>query len=80
MAVDSSETILAFVAAGLGFSLVPWLSAGGPRLPGVIAHPLARPSAEFPVVAAWRRSAVPDPLVEAALAVAPALSRTPRPL
>jgi DNA-binding transcriptional LysR family regulator len=71
LAVDSSETILAFVAAGLGFSLVPWLSAEGPRLAGVIAHPLTRPTAEFPVVAAWRRSALPDPLVEAALAVGP---------
>jgi DNA-binding transcriptional LysR family regulator len=71
LSVDSSETILAFVAAGLGFSLVPWLSAEGPRLAGVTAHPLTRPTAEFPVVAAWRRSALSDPLVEAALAALP---------
>ena len=68
---DSSETILAFVSAGLGFSVVPSLLAGGPRVEGVAAQRLTRPTAEFPVHAVWRKMTVKDPLVEAALALAP---------
>lgn len=71
-AADSSDTILGFVAAGLGFSLVPWLTAAGPKLAGVVAHKLERPAASFPIYAAWRKgSGGPHPLVEAALEVAP---------
>ena len=71
-AADSADTILGFVAAGLGFSLVPSLSASGPRLAGVAAQRLERPVASFPVVAAGRRAHGPGPLVQAALDVAPA--------
>lgn len=71
LSVDTSESILAFVAAGLGFSLVPSLQPKGPRVAGVTAHPLGRPSAEFPVFAAWRKTTLPNPLLAAALAVAP---------
>ncbi len=70
-AADSSDTILGFVAAGLGFSLVPWLTAAGPRLSGVVAQKLDRPAASFPVYAAWRKGSGVHPLVEAALGVAP---------
>ncbi len=70
-AADSSDTILGFVAAGLGFSLVPSLDAQGPRVEGVIAHPVTRPKVEFPIYAAWRKTNVPQPLIEAALALAP---------
>jgi DNA-binding transcriptional LysR family regulator len=70
---DSSETILGFVAAGLGFSLVPSLSPNGPKVPGVVCHRLTRPAAEFPVYAVWRKSARPNPLVQAALELAPAV-------
>jgi DNA-binding transcriptional LysR family regulator len=68
---DSSDTILGFVAAGLGFSLVPSLSAAGPRVAGVVAQKLERPVASFPVYAAWRKGSAVNPLVEAALSVAP---------
>jgi DNA-binding transcriptional LysR family regulator len=68
---DSSDTIIGFVAAGLGFSLVPALSASGPKAPGMIAQKLERPFAHFPIFAAWRRSPVPHPLVIAALECAP---------
>lgn len=68
---DSSDTILGFVAAGLGFSLVPSLSAAGPKAAGVLAQKLERPVARFPIYAAWRRARLPHPLVEAALACAP---------
>jgi DNA-binding transcriptional LysR family regulator len=71
---DSSDTILGFVAAGLGFSLVPSLSDKGPRLPGVVAHRLTRPAAEFPIYAAWRKSAAGNRLINAALELAPSPS------
>mgnify|MGYP001245500163 CR=1 FL=1 len=64
---DSGDTILGFVAAGLGFSLVPSLEADGPRLAGVVAQKLERPVKSFPIYAAWRKSAAANPLVLAAL-------------
>ncbi len=72
-AADSSDTILGFVAAGLGFSLVPWLTDVGPKLSGVLTRKLERPVASFPIFAAWRKSSGVHPLVEAALQVAPKL-------
>ncbi|MCP3163399.1 LysR family transcriptional regulator [Myxococcus qinghaiensis] len=69
-AADSSETILGFVAAGLGYSLLASLLPGGPREAGVVSRPLPGvPSGS--VHAAWRRSAAKSPLIQAALALAP---------
>jgi DNA-binding transcriptional LysR family regulator len=70
-AADSAETILGFVAAGLGYSLLASLLPRGPKLPGVVASPLAHPAREFPIYAAWRRTRQRHPLVEALLALAP---------
>lgn len=70
-AADSSETILGFVAAGLGYSLLASLQPKGPRVPGVVALPLTQPVREFPIYAAWRKSAHANPLLEALLALAP---------
>ncbi len=70
-AADSSETILAFIAAGLGYSLVPALQDGGPRVAGVTVQPLTRPVVHFPIYACWRKSASKHPLVRAALELAP---------
>lgn len=67
---DSAESILGFVAAGLGFSVIPWLDANGPRRRGVWVQRVRRPEVHLPVYAAWRRGAA-NPLVEAALEVAP---------
>jgi len=69
---DTADAILGFVAAGLGFSLVPNFTAHGPRVSGVVAQRLERPATSFAIYAAWRKSAVAHPLVEAALEVAPA--------
>jgi DNA-binding transcriptional LysR family regulator len=66
-AADSSETILAFVAAGLGFSLVPSPLPNGPHLAGVQAFPLERPKAVFPIYALWKKRTLAHPLVQAAL-------------
>jgi DNA-binding transcriptional LysR family regulator len=70
-AADSSETILGFVAAGLGYSLLASLQPKGPRVPGVISQPITQPAREFPIYAAWRKSAHTDPLLTALLALAP---------
>ena len=64
---DSSENILGFVAAGLGYSLVPSLLRHGPQAAGVVTRPLDRPSAELPVLAVFRKGAA-NPLVAEALA------------
>lgn len=68
---DSVETILGFVAAGLGYSLVPALEGRPPRRAGVVAQRLERPQVEFPVLAVWRKGAAPNPLVQAAMELAP---------
>ncbi len=68
---DSADTILGFVAAGLGFSLVPFLKRSPPRVAGVIAQRLERPVSTFPVYAMWRKTNVMHPLIEAALQTAP---------
>ncbi|MBZ4420751.1 LysR family transcriptional regulator [Myxococcus sp. RHSTA-1-4] len=69
-AADSSETILGFVAAGLGYSLLASLLPGGPREAGVVARPLpGTPTGT--IHAAWRKSATRSPILQAALALAP---------
>lgn len=68
---DSAEAILGFVAAGLGYSLVPSVLANGPREVGVHAQSLTRPNATFPIYAAWRRGASQMALIDLALALAP---------
>lgn len=68
---DSADTIMGFVAAGLGFSLVPMLTGHPPRIAGVVAQRLERPAAVFPIYAIWRKAAATHPLISAALEVAP---------
>jgi DNA-binding transcriptional LysR family regulator len=70
-AADSAESILGLVAAGIGWSLVPWLSGAGPRVAGVVTRPLDVPGAAFPIYATWRRAGPPNPFVQAALDLVP---------
>ena len=67
----SVETILGFVEAGLGFSLVPSLDAAGPKGHGIEARPITSPKVAFPVYAAWRKDTPQNPLLDAALETAP---------
>lgn len=67
----SVDTILGFVEAGLGFSIVPALERDGPAGTGLVCVPLAAPEVEFPVVAAWRKDTPENPLLDAALETAP---------
>ncbi|MEM6571013.1 MAG: LysR family transcriptional regulator [Planctomycetota bacterium] len=67
----SAETILGFVAAGLGWSILPWMSAEGPDDPDVVSSLLSAPAAEFQIVAAWRKDTPENPLLDAMLEAAP---------
>lgn len=67
LSASSTEAILGFVAAGLGYSLVPWPDARGPQFKGVTALRQKGRGTEFPILAAWRKRAEPDPLISAAL-------------
>jgi DNA-binding transcriptional LysR family regulator len=73
----SVVSILSFVAAGLGYSLVPWPDAQGPRMRGVTAFPLRGKGTRFPVVAAWRTRRIADPVLDAVLGLAPSCARVP---
>jgi DNA-binding transcriptional LysR family regulator len=63
----SAASILSFVAAGLGYSLIPWPGPTGPSVPGVRAIRLRGNGTTFPVVASWRTTQVPDPVLASAL-------------
>ncbi|MEZ4221774.1 MAG: LysR family transcriptional regulator [Polyangiaceae bacterium] len=66
VSASSVDAILAFVRAGLGFSVVPWLDRRGPRQAGVAATRVTGPGTRFPIAALWRRG--DHPLVRGALA------------
>ena len=71
ISASSVDAILAFVRAGLGFSVIPWLDRRGPELEGVVVRRQRGPKTSFPILAVWRSSEWGQPLVEAALAAAP---------
>lgn len=71
IASGSTDTILGFVEAGLGYSLVPCVDPKGPRLKGVVARPLKLASLQYPVVMAWRKDAPENVLLDAAIETAP---------
>lgn len=67
LSASSTEAILGFVAAGLGYSLVPWPHVRGPQFRGVTAIRQKGQGTEYPIFAAWRKRPEPDPLISAAL-------------
>jgi DNA-binding transcriptional LysR family regulator len=69
----SVASILAFVAGGLGYSIVPWPSKSGPSSSGVRAVPLRGKGTTFSVVASWRTTDEHDPVLESALRLARAI-------
>ncbi|KIG14106.1 transcriptional regulator, LysR family protein [Enhygromyxa salina] len=69
--LERAECITAMVAAGVGYSFIPSMEPGGPQAPGVSAFPIAVDGARFPVVALWRQSGTPHPLIELMLSLAP---------
>ena len=71
LSASSAESILGLVEAELGWSILPWHDSVGPKVKGVVALPLTAPKVEFPVLAAWRKDAPENPLLDAALETAP---------
>jgi DNA-binding transcriptional LysR family regulator len=65
--VPSVTSILAFVAAGLGYSLVPWPHPAGPRVRGLTALPLRGEGTRFAVSASFRTRSEADPVLDAVL-------------
>jgi len=70
---NNADSILAFVAAGLGYTLIPWLDDEGPQDERVQAQRLDVEQASFDIVAAFHEDAVDNPLVDALLSAAPAM-------
>ena len=68
----SVTSVLAFVAAGLGYSLIPWPGEQGPRVRGVTSRELRQRDSRFPVLACYRSSSEPDTALDAVLGLAPA--------
>jgi DNA-binding transcriptional LysR family regulator len=71
IALDTADTILGYVEAGLGWSLVPSLDPDGPKGRRLAAYPWGRPRVTFPIVMAWRKDAPEHPLLDALIACAP---------
>lgn len=60
MSASSVEVILSFVAAGLGYSSVPWVDTKGPHRAGVVPIVPSGHEQRFSIRAAW---AVQSPIV-----------------
>ncbi len=71
LSASSADSILGFVEAGLGYSIVPSLEKQGPRSRMIAALPLPGDEREFPVYAIWRKDVPENPLLDAMLAAAP---------
>jgi DNA-binding transcriptional LysR family regulator len=71
LSASSTDAILGFVAAGLGYSLVPWPDETGPRVKGVRAQRMRGPGTRFPIHAVWLERGGTDELVRAALDALP---------
>ena len=68
---STTEVILGFVEAGLGYSILPSLEPEGPESRNLRVFPLPSPKVEFPVALAWRRDTPENPLLDALLESAP---------
>lgn len=70
----SAETIMGFVAAGLGWSILPWVDEEGPNVDGLRSFPLEPSKSDtnptFEVFAAWRKDTPEHPLLDAMLELA----------
>lgn len=64
---SNAEALIALVAAGLGYSVVPAVEGIGPEDPRLSAFAIKHPEASFPVHALWRPTSRDNPLVQAML-------------
>jgi DNA-binding transcriptional LysR family regulator len=71
VSASSADSILAFVEAGLGYSVVPWIDPKGPRSSGIRAFLQRGPGTEHSVLAVWRKADPPNKALQALLGHAP---------
>lgn len=69
--VGTADSMVALVAAGIGYTLVPWLHKDGPKVRGTWAFKQQRLDASFPIQCAWSEAASNDAVLMKALAAAP---------
>ncbi len=69
--LESADTMLGYVEAGLGWSLVPSLDPEGPKGRLLTAYPWGKPRQTFAIAMAWRKDAPEHPMLDAMLACAP---------
>jgi DNA-binding transcriptional LysR family regulator len=70
-AASGAESILGFVEAGLGYSLIPSFDPKGPKSRSIRAYPLEHPKVSYPVHAIWRKDTPENPVLDALLEEAP---------
>lgn len=68
---SGADSILGFVEAGLGYSLIPSFEDNGPQSEKLRAHALESPKVEYPVYAVWRKDTPENPVLDALLEEAP---------
>ena len=68
--VSTAESIVALVAAGVGYSLVPWLTPGGTKVSGVRAYLQDGADASFAIRCAWREGSLGEVAMTKVLAMA----------
>ncbi|HHH11300.1 MAG TPA: LysR family transcriptional regulator [Sorangium sp.] len=71
LCASSADSILSFVAAGLGYSLIPWLDPRGPKRPNVVARPYGDNRQRLPIDAVWRTSPLDNSAIGRALGCVP---------
>ncbi|MFT7670758.1 MAG: DNA-binding transcriptional LysR family regulator [Planctomycetota bacterium] len=68
---SGADSILGFVEAGLGYSLIPSFDSAGPKSRNLRAFPLKSPDVEYAVYAVWRKDTPENPVLDALLEEAP---------
>jgi len=71
LTASAADSILGFVEAGLGYSIVPSFDETGPKGRLIQAFPLDSPKVTYPVVAVWRKDTPENPVLDALLEEAP---------
>ena len=71
LSASAAESIIGFVEAGLGYSLIPSFEPQGPKGRGIRAFPIDSPRVTYPVYAVWRKDTPENPVLDALLEEAP---------
>jgi DNA-binding transcriptional LysR family regulator len=66
-----SDSLLGFVAAGLGFSIVPWRGKSGPEHPEIASQRLKGEAEGLAITALWRPGPGANPAARTAIELAP---------